>query len=462
MQHAAFFSSSANVESRYWRFLSQGTPKAPISDVGPHSLSRPHLQQWTSAWPTRGYAVERNNPPAPLVRTADPPAIRTRVSAASIAGTDTGDVIGHHPIPVQDPRGEVEQDDQDTVAVLRAGVRLLGATSASVWLAGRHDDTLICTYVVDRDGACVAGQAISHIAKIAKWVATHRRSLVIPEVGGEVPESGRADTEGEALGASACVPLLYHGRTLGVLYLFDENRECYTDVDLRTIEVLAMWASWTIGAARQSEEALEQAILDERQRLAANLHDAINQSLFSAGLIAEALPTLLERRPGSVGRSVQDLRLLINGAAAELREVLAEMRPTILDDAEFGDLLHQLAGAFSGRTGVAATVETSGQGRIAARAQAVLYRICREAFANIAKHAGATHVWVRLTLGEDATIVSIADDGCGFDAKCGAAGHHGLTFMQEWARKIGADVTYERKAGGGSEVTIYLPSARNE
>ena len=96
------------------------------------------------------------------------------------------------------------------------------------------------------------------------------------------------------------------------------------------------------------------AVLEERQRLARNLHDAINQSLFSAGLIAEVLPRLWERDQDEARRSLEDLRRLTRGAMAEMRALLAELRPSTLTDADLGDLLRLLGNAFTGRTNIPA------------------------------------------------------------------------------------------------------------
>ena len=136
--------------------------------------------------------------------------------------------------------------------------------------------------------------------------------------------------------------------------------------------------------------------LQERQRLAQNLHDAVNQSLFSAGLIAEVLPRLWERDPVEARQSLEDLRRLTRGALAEMRELLAELRPSVLTDSSLGDLLRQLANAFTGRTNIPVSLNIAGEHVLPAEIQVALYRICQEAFNNIAKHAGASRVEIDL------------------------------------------------------------------
>src|SRR5512139_568415 len=110
------------------------------------------------------------------------------------------------------------------------------------------------------------------------------------------------------------------------------------------------------------EQAQTLAALQERQRLARNLHDAVNQSLFSAGLIAEVLPRLWERDPEEGRQSLEDLRRLTRGAQADMRLLLAELRPSTLTDAELGDLLYLLGNALAGRTNIPISVTVVGEG----------------------------------------------------------------------------------------------------
>ena len=108
------------------------------------------------------------------------------------------------------------------------------------------------------------------------------------------------------------------------------------------------------------EKSRALAALQERQRLAQNLHDAVNQSLFSAGLIAEVLPRLWDRDQVEARQSLEDLRRLTRGALAEMRALLAELRPSVLTDSSLGDLLRQLANAFTGRTNIPVSVNIPG------------------------------------------------------------------------------------------------------
>jgi len=201
------------------------------------------------------------------------------------------------------------------------------------------------------------------------------------------------------------------------------------------------------------------AVLEERQRLARNLHDAVNQSLFSAGLIAEVLPRLWDRDQPLARQSLEDLRRLTRGAMAEMRALLAELRPSTLTDADLGDLLRLLGNAFTGRTNIPARVTVVGQGVLPAEVQVAIYRVCQEALNNVAKHAVASMVEISLKHKDTAIELSIRDDGQGFDPERTTSGHYGLSMMHERAEAVGALLSITSQPSHGTELTIRWTEA---
>ncbi|HRQ24677.1 MAG TPA: sensor histidine kinase, partial [Anaerolineales bacterium] len=200
--------------------------------------------------------------------------------------------------------------------------------------------------------------------------------------------------------------------------------------------------------------AQELAVLEERQRLARDLHDAVNQSLFSAGLIAEVLPRLWDRDQEQARSSLEDLRKLTRGAMAEMRALLAELRPSTLTDAELGDLLRLLGNAFTGRTSIPSTVTVKGEGVLPADVQVAIYRVSQEALNNVAKHAAAKNVEISLQHEETGIELTIRDDGKGFDPDRIDSGHYGLSMMRERAEGAGAQLAITSQPGKGTELTI--------
>ena len=251
------------------------------------------------------------------------------------------------------------------------------------------------------------------------------------------------------------VPLAVRGRIIGGLGIAAARKNYFTAHDANLALSVANQAAITMINAELYKDAQTLAVLEERQKLARNLHDAINQSLFSAGLIAEVLPRLWEREPEEARHSLEDLRRLTRGALAEMRSLLVELRPSALTDTDLGDLLRLLGNAFTGRTNVPIVVTVTGEGTLPAEAQVVLYRICQEALTNIAKHAKATAVEIDVRQEPDSVELHIRDDGRGFDSSDQTPpGHYGLSMMRERAETVGALLTITSRPGHGTELVV--------
>lgn len=258
----------------------------------------------------------------------------------------------------------------------------------------------------------------------------------------------------EGMHAWMWVPLAVKGRIIGGVGVAHAKRNYFTHHHADLALSVANQAAITMANTALNRQAQELAVLEERQRLARNLHDAINQSLFSAGLIAEVLPRLWERDQAEARRSLADLRKLTRGAMAEMRALLAELRPSTLTDAELGELLGLLANAFTGRTNVPAKVMVIGQGVLPADVQVAVYRICQEALNNIGKHAAASKVEIHLKHEETALEVIVRDNGQGFDPEQTTSGHYGLSMMRERAEGISAQLSIMSRPGHGTELII--------
>ena len=250
------------------------------------------------------------------------------------------------------------------------------------------------------------------------------------------------------------IPLAVKGGVLGGIGVAHRKPGYFTSHHADLALSVANQAAITLLNVELNKQAQALAVLEERQRLAHNLHDAINQSLFSVGLIAEVLPRLWERDQAEARHSLEDLRRLTRGAMAEMRALLAELRPSTLADAELGDLLRLLANAFTGRTNVPAKVSAVGQGVLPTDTQVAIYRICQEALNNITKHAHASLVELDLKHTKSGIELSIRDDGRGFDPEQIVMGHYGLSMMREHAKGVGARLSIVSQPGHGTELII--------
>ncbi len=213
-----------------------------------------------------------------------------------------------------------------------------------------------------------------------------------------------------------------------------------------------------IAAAEKSAREM----LEERQRLAHDLHDAVNQTLFSASLIAEVLPRMWEKDQAEARSSLDDLRRLTRGALAEMRGLLAELQPSKLTESDLGDLLRQLGNALSGRTDIPVIVTITRKFSLPAEIQMVFYRVCQETLLNVARHAKASRIEINLQQDGDVIELRIRDNGQGFDPEQNFPGHNGLRMMKERVEAVGALLSIESQPGHGTELILRWEKTKKE
>lgn len=196
------------------------------------------------------------------------------------------------------------------------------------------------------------------------------------------------------------------------------------------------------------------AASEERQRIARELHDAVSQTLFSAKIVAESLPLLLDKDTGAVRAGLADLIRLTQAASAEMRSLLMELRPNTLTHTDLNILLNYLVNGANGRTTANINLQTKGQEpTLPFNVKINLYRIAQEALNNIIKHAQAKHVNVILTCDRESpdtspssallVVLQVFDDGCGFLPDRVTDEHMGLRIMRERAAE--ANISLEIK-----------------
>ena len=206
---------------------------------------------------------------------------------------------------------------------------------------------------------------------------------------------------------------------------------------------------------KRSEAQREQAAVEaERNRLARELHDSVTQSLYTTSLIAEALPVVWERQPEEARQSLEELRQLAQGALAEMRALLLELRPEALVDQPLSNLLHQLVTGITTRTNLPITITVTEEQVLPAEVQVAFYRIAQEALNNVIKHAQAAHAWVGLHFHPMGVTLRVKDDGLGFEIDKTKSQQLGMKIMQERAAEIGAELTITSQSGQGTEVLV--------
>lgn len=268
------------------------------------------------------------------------------------------------------------------------------------------------------------------------------------------PRVARQITDPEDIRAFMHAPIKHKDRVFGVFNINYTAIHAFSDDERRLFIALAQRAALAIENAQLYEQAQLAATVEERQRLARELHDAVTQTLFSSSLIAEVLPRLWERNPDQGLQRLEELRQLTRGALAEMRTLLMELRPAALVEAELGDLLRQLGEAFTGRSRLPVDLQVNGGVPLPPEVKVGLYRITQEALNNIAKHADACRVSISLCSVPEEIAIYVRDDGRGFDLAQTSAERLGLRIMRERAAEIGAELSIESAIGAGTQVTV--------
>jgi signal transduction histidine kinase len=262
-------------------------------------------------------------------------------------------------------------------------------------------------------------------------------------------------------GAVLAVPMVIKSQIYGGLALYYAKPRNFLPEEVELAVTYADQASLAIENARLIQQVKETAVLEERSRLARDLHDAVTQTLFSTTLTAEVLPRIWEKNPQEGQKKLEELRELTRGALAEMRTLLVELRPAAMQEAELNDLIRHLGNAFIARARIPLSLSIEGNQPLPLDVKIAFYRVAQEALHNIAKHAEATQAWVNLNYTPAGVHLTIRDDGIGFDLNKLKPDHFGLGIMRERALQVGAQFSVESQPGKGTTITLFWQEAQN-
>ncbi len=205
----------------------------------------------------------------------------------------------------------------------------------------------------------------------------------------------------------------------------------------------------------QAEQA---AVLEERQRLSRELHDSVTQALYGISLYAEAAARALSG--GDVEPalgSLREIRATTQEALGEMRLLLFELRPLLLQEHGLAAALRARLQAVEARAGLVAEFDCQGEERLAPEKEQELYRLAQEALNNVLKHAHAARISLRLAIVNGHATLQVADDGVGFEPSLQAAHGLGLRGMRERAERLGGTLRIESSPGAGTRLQVEVP-----
>ena len=358
--------------------------------------------------------------------------------------------------------GSAILDGQEIKAVLKMVAHdardLAGAATSTIVVPSLDDDGQSGLKVAVADGA----------------YADELNELPVPRVGsvsGEVMRTQNATVLADAstdprtyqpmvslghMGPMVLVPLIVQGRAIGTLAVANSvGGAAFEEQEVRLVETFANQASVALEYARAQRELNRLAVLDDRERIARELHDGVIQSLFAVGMGLQAVA----QRSGDreIESRVESAVNEIDRAIRDLRNYIFALRPGLLADRQLRQALDDLISDFSEKSGVTTVPDIDdGLASELAPRSTDLVQLTREALANVGRHAQAATCRVSLFREDGQGVLQIEDDGQGFDAAAPQSGQ-GMRNLRERVTAMGGQLKIESVKGEGTTVRIALP-----
>jgi PAS domain S-box-containing protein len=336
------------------------------------------------------------------------------------------------------------------------------------------------TAVLTRDGddLVIAGQrgplsdeAASQIrypvAELAPvWDRLRRgEAVIIADVRHDTPEAEvfrrlvGEDLDGQLNFIHACLwaPLVVKDRLIGLLSITSQEPEGFTPRQAALATAIAQQAAVAIENAHLFDQVRDKAALEERQKLARELHDSVSQALYGIGLGAQTIRRMLDHNPALAVEPTEYVLSLAEAGMAEMRALIFELRPESLQTEGLAEALRKQVAALRARYGIEVVTTLADEPDVALDIKEALYRIAQEALHNTVKHAEATEASIRLLSTSSEVVLEVADNGRGFDPRASFPGHLGLQSMRERVARCGGYVEITSSSGAGARVRVSVP-----
>ncbi len=347
------------------------------------------------------------------------------------------------------------------------------AEASAVYLSD-DEDRLVLAWGRNASGETVRpglehGWSVGNLARLA---AQRREPLLVNDLELETtlesPDGERvliAQTDDPVLvnaKAVLALPMMSENELVGVIVLADTTKNAF---DARELPLLGLLANQVTLAVRNAQAYLyseELAIFDERNRIAREIHDGIAQSLAFTAMKLDLAERILERDPERVRQELIESKTTLREQIKEVRRSIFALRPLDLERLGFQETVRQYVKDFGEQNGVKTALEINGEPKLSPTNEAVMFRILQEALNNVAKHSRAKQVNVTITASSGSTLLTVGDDGVGFDPKAltgvvSSVGGLGLQQMRERVEARGGRFEYLSSPGAGAKVIATLP-----
>ncbi len=293
-------------------------------------------------------------------------------------------------------------------------------------------------------------------------VAVEREPTVLERM--SAAERGAAGPILQAAGSAVLLPLAADDRLLGVIVLSHPAEQHFDRDAIPFLGLLASQVSLAVGNATAYLQSEELAIVEERARIAREIHDGVAQLLAFTLLKLDLAGKLMAKDQAKASTAIEQARDTVRETIKELRRSIFALRPVDLERYGFVETVRRYAVDFGQQNDIRVRLDVGELPTLTVKQEAVLFRIFQEAMHNVAKHARATEVSIRLGTAEDGmAFVSVSDDGHGFDPvavgdRVTSAGGLGLKQMRERVEARGGRLDVSSSHGGGTTVAAAIPA----
>jgi len=343
-------------------------------------------------------------------------------------------------------------------AMVDLAVNLLKADSSLVATTGEDDQLTIVAHrgippqLLDVITTIYKEFDRDHFARMPRPIPT----ALVEDVANDERMDPRLRSQ--TMGSYVEIPVLAGGQPWGVFSIGWSTPRKFSDDDLHMFDAFSARASLAIQNALLFEQAQHSASMEERQRIARELHDSVSQALYGIGLGARTA----RRRLGAAAAAdvlepVDYIVQLAESGLAETRALIFELVPDSLEQQGLVLALQRQAAATQARYRIEISAYLCDEPELPIRSKEALYRIAQESLHNMAKHAQATRASLTLATEPGAVTLVVADNGVGFDTSGEFPGHLGLRSMEERATRIGGTYRIHSRAGEGTTVSISVP-----
>jgi signal transduction histidine kinase len=350
--------------------------------------------------------------------------------------------------------------------------KVVDFSSASVFIREGEEVALKARHGrFSRDDAGSIRVAVRH--PLARAAVLDQKTMVIEDTLGEAPAARdfRAWARGYAQATPTVlldellrgirswmgVPLVVKGRTIGLVTLSHPEPGRFSPREVRLVNAFAAQAAVAIENARLYEQAERLAVVEERQRLARELHDSVTQALYSVNLYAEAARLALDsEKPDAALKNLEQVRNMAREAVVDMRLLIFELRPPALEEGGLPAAIQSRLDAVETRAGLGTELQVEGERHLPAAVEEELFWITQEALNNVVKHAGARQVTISLAYSDAGVGLHVQDDGVGFDLEqAQKRGGMGLRSIKERVERIQGELEIVSQPGKGTGITVH-------